>query len=199
MARPSDPNKLQQIKQATVETIVRLGLENTTISIIAREAGVSEGYLYRHYASKQELIHSLFQERMESILAQINSILEQDNMSLAQVMESYITGVVTRAIEAPDASKFYYTLLHNYNFEVSAEQKASTLKTLQRLQALGLKNNQVNPDISLEQLYLSSFVLTIDYVHLKMRKLVSPEGLTLTDIPVITRHVLRTLGYNNLK
>lgn len=199
MARPSDPNKLQQIKQATIETIVRLGLENTTISTIAREAGVSEGYLYRHYASKQELINSLFQERMESILEQLNSILEQDNMTLGQVLESYITGVVTRAIEAPDASKFYYTLLHNYNFEVSAEQKAGTLQTLERLRELGLKNGQIHPDVTLEQLYLSSFVLTIDYVHLKMRKLVSPEGLTLTDIPLITRQVLRALGYNNLK
>lgn len=198
MARPFDPNKLQQIKQATIETIVKLGLENATISTIAREAGVSEGYLYRHYASKQDLINSLFQERMEAILEQLNIILEKDHTSLAQVLESYVTGAVTRAIHTPDASKFYYTLLHNYNFEVNEEQRERTMHTLERLRELGLKTKQMHPAITLEQVYLSSFVLTIDYVHLKMRRLVSAEGLTFEDIPVITNQVLRALGHHHL-
>lgn len=194
MARITDPNKLERIKQATLETIVQQGLEKTTISTIARAAGVSEGYLYRHYAGKQELIEALFQERVEAIQVELNHILSQDGISLQGTVESFVRGVVTRAIEAPDASKFYYTLLHNYNFEPNEEQRERMLKTLERMRTLGLEAKQIYPGLTLEELYLCTVMLPIDNVHLKMRRLVSPQGLSLQDIPTITRQVLRALG-----
>ena len=57
MARKIDEDKIARIKEATMQTIVENGIEDTTIAMIAKNAGVSGGYLYRTYKGKQDLIN----------------------------------------------------------------------------------------------------------------------------------------------
>jgi AcrR family transcriptional regulator len=49
-----------RIERAALEVFVREGVDAATTRAIATEAGVSEGALYRHYRSKDELAASLF-------------------------------------------------------------------------------------------------------------------------------------------
>ena len=67
MARQIDQDKIKRIKDATMLTIVENGIEATTIAMIAKNADVSGGYLYRIYAGKQDLINELYYEKMDSI------------------------------------------------------------------------------------------------------------------------------------
>jgi AcrR family transcriptional regulator len=48
-------NKKQDLIDATVRLVAKNGVRGTTVRSIAREAGVTEAALYRHYASKAEL------------------------------------------------------------------------------------------------------------------------------------------------
>src|SRR5262245_21992775 len=59
--------KLPQVLRAAVDLFVEKGVHGTTIREIAARAGVSEGALYRHYESKEDLARSLFATHLERL------------------------------------------------------------------------------------------------------------------------------------
>src|SRR5947208_13523707 len=58
MPRPASAKP--RIDQAAIEVFVRVGVDAATTKEIAAAAGVSEGAIYRHYRSKDELALTLF-------------------------------------------------------------------------------------------------------------------------------------------
>jgi AcrR family transcriptional regulator len=54
---------IERIKEAALSLVVERGVGATTIRDLAQMAGVAEGALYRHYATKEDLIRDLFRER----------------------------------------------------------------------------------------------------------------------------------------
>lgn len=55
----------EQIKQAALKMFARRGYTGTKTSMIAKEASISEGLIYRYFNSKEELFNTLVQELME--------------------------------------------------------------------------------------------------------------------------------------
>ncbi|MFI4934641.1 MAG: TetR/AcrR family transcriptional regulator [Caulobacterales bacterium] len=49
-----------KIDEAAVDLFVRVGVDGATTKLIAAAAGISEGAIYRHYKSKDELALTLF-------------------------------------------------------------------------------------------------------------------------------------------
>ncbi|MFC5652314.1 TetR/AcrR family transcriptional regulator [Paenibacillus solisilvae] len=64
----------EQIKQAALKLFARQGIAGTKTSMIAAEAGISEGLIYRHFKSKDELFTALVQELMEEAAREIEYI-----------------------------------------------------------------------------------------------------------------------------
>ena len=54
------PSVKARIDAAAIELFVHMGVDAATTKLIAKAAGVSEGAIYRHYASKDELALTLF-------------------------------------------------------------------------------------------------------------------------------------------
>lgn len=50
----------QRIHQAALDLFVRRGVTETSVRDLAAAAGIAEGTLYRHYASKDDLVADLF-------------------------------------------------------------------------------------------------------------------------------------------
>lgn len=63
--------KKDDIENAAMELFARYGFAGTTIKDIAVLAGVTEGALYRHYASKEEMALSLFDREVAIIRDQL--------------------------------------------------------------------------------------------------------------------------------
>jgi AcrR family transcriptional regulator len=59
MARSRPPDRLDQILQAATRVFARTGLENSKMSDVAAEAGVSQGTLYNYVESKEALFRLL--------------------------------------------------------------------------------------------------------------------------------------------
>ncbi|WP_136608569.1 TetR/AcrR family transcriptional regulator [Paenibacillus dokdonensis] len=64
LAQIRDERK-SQIQQAALKLFARSGFAGTKTSMIAAEAGVSEGLIYRYFTSKDELFTSIVRELME--------------------------------------------------------------------------------------------------------------------------------------
>jgi AcrR family transcriptional regulator len=64
--------KLPEILRAALELFTEKGIHATTTKDIARRAGVSEGALYRHFSSKQELAEDLYITHLSYFTAQLD-------------------------------------------------------------------------------------------------------------------------------
>ena len=64
MAKKMDMTKLDRIREASVEIISEHGILNSSVASIAERAGVSVGYLYRHYPGKVDLINDLLEDAL---------------------------------------------------------------------------------------------------------------------------------------
>jgi AcrR family transcriptional regulator len=61
MARSRPPDRLDQILQAATRVFARTGLQNSKMSDVATEAGVSQGTLYNYVESKKALFRLLLE------------------------------------------------------------------------------------------------------------------------------------------
>jgi TetR/AcrR family fatty acid metabolism transcriptional regulator len=59
-----DPDKPQQIIDAAVRVFARNGFYNSRVSDIAREAGIASGTIYLYFKTKDDILVTLFREKM---------------------------------------------------------------------------------------------------------------------------------------
>src|SRR6516225_5792547 len=79
-AAPDDTNrtggKRERILDAAVHVFAEKGFYGAKVSEIAREAGVADGTIYLYFKSKDDLLISLFEDRMAQINANLREALE---------------------------------------------------------------------------------------------------------------------------
>ena len=92
MGRP--PLKKGAIERSALELFVEKGVDGTSIRDIAQRAGVTEGALYRHHRSKDDLVRHLyaqsftqFTEIVESLGNQSTNPKDRVRLMIAQLVE----------------------------------------------------------------------------------------------------------------
>jgi TetR/AcrR family transcriptional regulator, fatty acid metabolism regulator protein len=68
-----DPDKPQQIVDAAVRVFARNGFYNSRVSDIAREAGIASGTIYLYFKTKDEILVTLFREKMAAFVASLRT------------------------------------------------------------------------------------------------------------------------------
>ena len=66
-----DPDKPQQIVEAAIRVFARTGYYNSRVSDIAREAGIASGTIYLYFRTKDEILVTLFRDKMAAFVAQL--------------------------------------------------------------------------------------------------------------------------------
>lgn len=128
MARRIDETKIERIREAALEIISDSGILNCSVAMIAQQANVSVGYLYRHYPSKDELIAFLLKNSLEIINDKIASLLH-DKVTLTDLVRGVITLVGTTAKEQPAKIKFFIIVFNDFSYEVNPDL-AEQVRTL---------------------------------------------------------------------
>jgi AcrR family transcriptional regulator len=90
--RKKDDEKQRNIKKAVVKLILEEGLHGTSISKIAKEAGVSPATVYIYYENKEMMLKDIYLEYSEDIFCYLLSKIDT----------------------AMDGKKLIETLIHNY-------------------------------------------------------------------------------------
>jgi AcrR family transcriptional regulator len=91
--KPKDPAKAAQIRAATLKLVAAKGLSSLTMAEIGKEAGVGMGTLYVYFASKEEIILTLYKELKAANTARIYAKLEPDlsfQENLKKLYEGYL-------------------------------------------------------------------------------------------------------------
>ncbi len=92
-----DPAKTRQrLHQAALQLFVEKGITETSVRDLAATAGVAEGTLYRHHASKEDLLRALFSEhydafarRLEALQKQKDNFAERLTLVIQEVCQFY--------------------------------------------------------------------------------------------------------------
>lgn len=66
--RGNKTSKRELILNAAIETFAQRGFHQARVSDVARQAGVADGTIYLYFKSKDDLLISLFEEKMEQIV-----------------------------------------------------------------------------------------------------------------------------------
>jgi AcrR family transcriptional regulator len=67
----------QRLQDAALSSFVKKGITETSVGDLARAAGIAEGTLYRHYASKDDLVADLFISNYENFGRRIREMQEK--------------------------------------------------------------------------------------------------------------------------
>ena len=168
MARIIDEGKIQRIREATIALVVQNGYGGAAISSIARRAGVAEGYLYRFYTSKQALVTELLYTKVARIIEKLEFLLNSCT-SIKEVIRELISELFKMASESAEEIKFIHVLMHDYNFQVSEEQRQHIKSLCERVIRIGIQNGEVSRDISAEEAYGIVVIYPIEFINLRMK------------------------------
>ncbi|MED0658940.1 TetR/AcrR family transcriptional regulator [Bacillus smithii] len=67
--------KYHQIIDAAVITIAENGYHQTQVSKIAKQAGIADGTIYLYFKNKEDILISLFQEKMANFIEKIKEVI----------------------------------------------------------------------------------------------------------------------------
>ena len=76
-AAPQLSDKRERILDAAVRVFAQRGFFQARVSDIAKEAGVADGTIYLYFKNKDDLLISLFEDRMEGIIARFRLELDR--------------------------------------------------------------------------------------------------------------------------
>lgn len=93
--------------QATIEGASRCGLAELTIQEIAALAGFTKGGLYHHYASKEDLIDSVFDKCLADFGDAIHVYLKEDDVVHGRFTRAYVQAAVDACITGNTAQSLF--------------------------------------------------------------------------------------------
>lgn len=70
------PDKRELITAAAIEVFAEKGFHQARVSDIARKAGVADGTIYLYFKNKEDLLLSIFEEKMDFLLEGLTKSLE---------------------------------------------------------------------------------------------------------------------------
>lgn len=96
------PEKKEAMEEAAVRLFSSKGLFATTVKDIAREAGVTAGALYRHYAGKEDMAWSLYCREVRHFIAGVGPLLADETVRLEQRISAVVEYIYSYYRDLPD-------------------------------------------------------------------------------------------------
>ncbi len=168
MARIIDEGKIERIREATIEFVVQNGYGGASISSIARRAGVAEGYLYRFHRSKHELVTELLFSKVAQIIEKLELLLNTCP-GIKEVITRFIGEFFKMAAETPEQIKFMHVLMHDYNFQVSDNQRLQIKNLCEKVVQRGIANGEIGKQITVEEAYGIVVIYPLEVINLRMK------------------------------
>ena len=185
--------KIERIKDAPLEMVVANGYGGASISKIAKNAGVAEGYLYRFYSSKNELVNDLLFTNVDELANKIENLLDELH-SVWEIFEHLIRSLINLAQQQPDRIKFLFVLMHDYNFNLIDRQRERIFELCKRIKEIGLSKNQLRQGVTEEEIYLVGVTYPIQFINLRLKSFFNQTELGEKEINEVL-----TLCINSLK
>lgn len=143
-------DKRDRILAAAVQVFAKNGFYATRVSEVAKAAGVADGTIYLYFKSKDELLVSLFEDRVEKLLAYMREELPKQGTApekLRRVIELQL-GLLEGERDLAEVITIILRQSTKLMKEYAAPKFTSYLDAIARVVADGQKSGDFRDDIS---------------------------------------------------
>ncbi|MGP4081581.1 TetR/AcrR family transcriptional regulator [Pseudalkalibacillus sp. R45] len=110
---PTENERIRKISQekihtAAMELFIKQGYHTTSISDVAKQAGISKGLLYNYYKGKEELLSRMVEVRIQEIAKVLEGTA--DYQTPAEQLKYIVNGAIDNVCQNPDVHRFYLHL-----------------------------------------------------------------------------------------
>jgi len=192
MARIVDNTKIEGIRQNAIKLIVENGYGGASISKIAQKAQVAEGYLYRFYKSKEELVLDLLNSKIEEIANNIEESVKRSE-SVSQIIDLLVRGIFNMAAKSTDDIKFLYVMMNDYSFAMTNKIRERIRNLCSEVKEKGVNLGELDEQISEEDIYMLMVIYPIQFINLRLKNIFGKNKWTNTDIEKVIKICNKTL------
>lgn len=150
--RQSTLLRQKQIVQAAQKVILRYGSEHVTVRKIAKEVGISEGDIYRHFRSKRDILLLLADQVEQNLLAdmQVAGLDSNPMEALAAVLRNHLAAATQRqGVSFQVIAEIISLGDKKLNNKLSGTITKYT-EQVKSILAEGVRVGQIKPDIDLD-------------------------------------------------
>lgn len=167
--RASDERK-EKILEVGIEEFSSKGYENANINVIAKNAGISIGLMYKYFATKEDLFITCIQRGTEILDTALDEIMKSDDKLLVKA-EKLIRTTCLHSKKNANYIKLYNEITSERS-EKNAERLAreieySTSRKYVKSIADALKNDDVRPDLDprLFAFFLDNLITSLQFSY----------------------------------
>jgi AcrR family transcriptional regulator len=115
-----------RIEKAAIRLFVAKGVSETSVRDIAREVDISEGALYRHFVSKEQLVWTIFERHYVEFARELQSLVEKEGSARAKV-----AAMISKFCRAHDENPMLFRFLLFVQYEQLHKLGPDTLTPVQ--------------------------------------------------------------------
>ena len=144
-----DPGKPQQIIDAAIRVFARTGYYNSRVSDIAREAGIASGTIYLYFKTKDEILVTLFREKMAEWVEFVRGQVAGEPDPVTKLRR--LVALHFSVLEAnPDLAEVVQVELrqgHKFFRGASAHEVSAYFTLIGGVLEEGIASGQIRPDV----------------------------------------------------
>ena len=145
-----DPDKPQQIIEAAIRVFARNGYYHSRVSDIAREAGIASGTIYLYFRTKDDILVTLFREKMAAWVEFVRREITGEADAVARLRKLVLLHFSVLE-QHPDLAEVVQVELrqgHKFFRGASAHEVSAYFALIQSILEEGMAAGQIRGDVS---------------------------------------------------
>jgi AcrR family transcriptional regulator len=149
MPRHPFSNTRERIEEESIKLFASRGIAETSVRDITRAVGISEGALYRHFESKDDLVWQAFEHNYTSFATELDSLASQP-VSVKDKIAAMIRGFCRAHDENPTLFNFLVFVQHGQLSKLPADAP-TPVTVMRRVIARAIEQRELpaqDPDLA---------------------------------------------------
>ncbi len=193
MARIIDTARIESLEEAAVSLVVEKGFASSSVSDIATYAGISVGYLYSHFQSKEDLILSIYEKNIGIFDDFIDDLLATSE-TVSYFTDAFVRYMFDRANEYPVLVRFLLLLVYESTFDIPAMRLKKTGEQCRKILSLGAATGEIDPAVTAEEIYVVYFSIPLKFMENRLERSHGQGQFTYHDAERVSLLCLRAVA-----
>ena len=192
MARITDTSRIESMEEAAMALVVDRGYAGTSVLEIAKRAGVSAGYLYSHYKSKEDLVLSVYEKNI-GVFDEFIDLTISTSASVSEFARLFVRYMFLKAGEFPSVVRFLLLLVFDQTFNLPAMRRDKTREQCKRILMKGVETGEIDRKYTPEDVYIVYFSIPFKLLEHRLENSTNPRSITEGDIERVSEMCVKAL------